>query len=117
MTIIMHFSTFCVIVCLPFMIYDFSMPTPREFFLLMLIGIFGGLGQIALTYSYRMAPAAEISIYNYSGIVFSIILGYIFLGEVLDISSFIGCGLVISAAAITYIFSGKSDKKTPAKPN
>ena len=65
----------------------FPFPTGREFFLLMLIGIFGGFGQIALTYSYRMAPAAEISIYNYSGIVFSIILGYIFLGEVLDLSS------------------------------
>lgn len=110
MTIIMHFSTFCVVVCLPFMLHDFSLPTGREFFLLMLIGIFGGFGQIALTYSYRMAPAAEISIYNYSGIVFSIILGYIFLGEVLDLSSFIGCGLVIAAAVITYMFSGSSGK-------
>ncbi|NLD19478.1 MAG: DMT family transporter [Clostridiales bacterium] len=106
MTIIMHFSTFCVLATLPFIIYDFTIPTLKEFFLLILIGIFGGLGQIALTYSYRMAAAAEISIYNYSGIVFSIILGYFFLDEVLDITSFIGCGLVIAAAAITYFLSG-----------
>ena len=85
MTIIMHFSTFCVL----------------------LIGVFGGFGQIALTYAYRLATAAEISIYNYSGIVFSIILGYVFLGEVLDVTSVIGCALVIIAALITYIFSGK----------
>ena len=108
MTIIMHFSTFCVFACIPFMIYDFAVPTFKELCLLILIGIFGGLGQIALTYSYRMAAAAEISIYNYSGIIFSIILGYIFLGEVLDLSSFIGCTLVIVAAAITYFFSGTS---------
>ncbi len=107
MTIIMHFSTFCVLACIPFMIYDFVMPDWKELLLLILIGVFGGFGQIALTYSYRMAPAAEISIYNYSGIVFSIILGYVFLGEVLDITSMIGCGLVIIAAIITYIFSGK----------
>ena len=92
------------------MAVDFVMPTFKELLLLLLIGVFGGFGQIALTYSYRMAPAAEISIYNYSGIVFSIILGYVFLGEVLDLTSVIGCGLVIVAALITYIFSGRSPK-------
>ena len=107
MTIIMHFSTFCVLACIPFMIIDFLMPTFKELLLLLLIGVFGGFGQIALTYAYRLATAAEISIYNYSGIVFSIILGYVFLGEVLDITSVIGCALVIIAALITYIFSGK----------
>lgn len=110
MTIIMHFSTFCVVACIPFMIYDFAVPTFKELMLLLLIGVFGGLGQIALTYSYRMAAAAEISIYNYSGIVFSIILGYVFLGEVLNLTSVIGCVLVIAAALITYIFSGKGNK-------
>jgi drug/metabolite transporter (DMT)-like permease len=89
------------------MMYDFVMPDMKNFWLLMVIGIFGGLGQITLTYSYRMAAAAEISIYNYSGIVFSIILGYVFLGEVLDITSIIGCTLVIVAAAITYFLSGE----------
>ena len=107
MTIIMHFSTFCVLACIPFMIFDFVMPTFKELLLLLLIGVFGGFGQIALTYAYRLATAAEISIYNYSGIVFSIILGYVFLGEVLDVTSVIGCALVIIAALITYIFSGK----------
>ena len=107
LTIIMHFSTFCVLACIPFMIFDFVMPTFNELLLLLLIGVFGGFGQIALTYAYRLATAAEISIYNYSGIVFSIILGYVFLGEVLDVTSVIGCALVIIAALITYIFSGK----------
>lgn len=107
MTIIMHFSTFCMLACIPFMIFDFVMPTFKELLLLLLIGVFGGFGQIALTYAYRLATAAEISIYNYSGIVFSIILGYVFLGEVLDVTSVIGCALVIIAALITYIFSGK----------
>ncbi len=107
MTIIMHFSTFCVLASIPFMIFDFAVPSFSELLLLILIGLFGGFGQIALTYSYRMATAAEISIYNYSGIVFSIVLGYIFLGEVLDFTSVIGCALVIAAALITYIFSGE----------
>lgn len=111
MTIIMHFSTFCVLACIPFMMFDFVMPSLKELAMLMLIGIFGGFGQIALTYSYRMASASEVSIYNYSGIVFSIILGYVFLGEVLDTTSVIGCSLVIIAALITYIFSGRNSSE------
>ena len=110
MTIIMHFSTFCVLACIPFMIFDFAVPTLKELLMLILIGVFGGFGQIALTYAYRMAPAAEISIYNYSGIVFSIILGYIFLGEILNMTSVIGCSLVIIAALLTYIFSSRKSK-------
>ena len=110
MTIIMHFSTFCVIATIPFMLHNFVVPDPHELFLLLLIGIFGGFGQITLTYSYRMATAAEISIYNYSGIIFSIILGFFFLGEVPDWSSLIGCVLVIAAALITYLFSGRDQK-------
>jgi len=108
MTIIMHFSTFCVLACIPFMLFDFVVPNFSEFMLLLLIGVFGGFGQIALTYSYRMAAAAEISIYNYSGIVFSIILGFLFLNEIPDWSSLLGCGLVIAAALITWLYSGKA---------
>lgn len=111
MTIIMHFSTFCCIATIPFMMRNFVMPDAKEFILLLLIGILGGLGQITLTYSYRMATASEISIYNYSGIVFSIILGYVCLNEVPDWSSLAGCALVITAAIITYIFNGKGSSK------
>jgi len=111
MTIIMHFSTFCCLCCIPFMLCDFAMPSFGEFWMLILIGIFGGLGQITLTYSYRMASAAEISIYNYSGIVFSILLGYLFLGEILQWNSILGCTLVIIAAAITWFLSGERNGK------
>lgn len=104
-TVIMHFSTFCVGVSMPFMAMNFVLPSLTDFLLLLLIGLFGGFGQIALTYSYRMAPASEISIYNYSGIIFSIILGYVILGESVSISSIIGGALVIVASMLTYQYT------------
>ena len=104
-TVIMHFSTFCVGVSMPFMSMNFVLPSLTDFLLLLLIGLFGGFGQIALTYSYRMAPASEISIYNYSGIIFSIILGYVILGESVSISSIIGGALVIVASMLTYQYT------------
>src|SRR5665648_286472 len=101
-TVIMHFSTFCVTISIPFMAMNFVLPSFTEFLLLLLIGIFGGFGQIALTYAYRMAPASEVSIYNYSGIIFSMILGYFILDEAVSPTALIGGALVIVASLLTY---------------
>jgi len=105
LTVIMHFSTFCAVVSLPFFAIDFALPDPKDFLLLVLMGSFGGFGQIALTYAYRMAPASEVSIYNYSGILFSMILGYVVLGETVSCSSLAGGALVVLASLITYRYS------------
>lgn len=104
-TVIMHFSTFCTVISLPFFLMNFLMPTLSDLFLLFLMGIFGGFGQIALTYAYRMAPASEVSIYNYSGILFSMLLGYIVLGETVPYPSLMGGALVIFASFLTYRYS------------
>lgn len=104
-TVIMHFSTFCSVVSLPIFAMNFSVPSLTDFLLLLLMGTFGGFGQIALTYAYRMAPAAEVSIYNYSGIVFAMLLGYFILGEAVPMTSLIGGALVVAASLLTYRYS------------
>jgi drug/metabolite transporter (DMT)-like permease len=104
-TIIMHFSTFCAVISLPFFVMKMTLPSPSDFLLLLLIGTFGGFGQIALTYAYRMAPASEVSVYNYSGILFSMFLGYVVLGETVSHTSLLGGALVILASLLTYRYS------------
>ena len=104
-TVIMHFSTFCAVISLPFFIMNMTLPSPGDFLLLLLMGTFGGFGQIALTYAYRMAPASEVSIYNYSGILFSMFLGYAILGESVSYTSLLGGALVVAASLLTYRYS------------
>ena len=111
LTVIMHFSTFSAVGSLPFMIGNFVMPDLHQFLLLMLIGVFGSLGQVFITYAYRFAPASEISIYNYSGILFSILLGFAILGEPVKITSIAGGALVAAASLMVYFYSGRSGKK------
>ena len=69
------------------------------------------LGQIALTYAYRLAPAGEVSIYNYSGILFSMVLGFLCLGETIPVTSFLGGALVIAASLLVYVYSRRQEKK------
>lgn len=104
LTVIMHFSTFSMVASIPFMIHNFVMPNLQEWLLLILIGVFGSFGQITLTYAYRMAPASEVSIYNYSGILFSMILGYFLLGEFIAVHSLIGGTMVVAASLVVYFY-------------
>ncbi|MEG0019255.1 MAG: DMT family transporter [Oscillospiraceae bacterium] len=117
MTVIMHFSTFSALASIPFMLANFVMPTFKEFCLLLLIGVFGSFGQFAITYAYRCGPASEISIYNYSGILFSMVLGYVVLGEPMKSTSLLGGFLVILASVMVYLYGGKNQDKAKAKPS
>ena len=111
MTIIMHFSTFSVVGSLPFMIGNFVVPSLSQLLFLILIGVFGSLGQAFITYAYRYAPASEISIYNYSGILFSLLFGLIVLGEPVKFTSMIGGALIAAASLMVFVYSSRIGKK------
>ena len=74
-----------------------------------LLGILAALVQICLTYSYRMAPAGEVSVYNYSGIIFSMIFGYLILGQAVGVTSILGGALVIGASLLVYFYNRKHE--------
>ena len=59
---------------------------------------------------FSSAPASEISIYNYSGILFSIVLGAAILGEPVKSTSILGGALVAIASIMVYIY-GNSKKQ------
>lgn len=105
MTIVLHFSAVCVTLAIPFLCVNFVTPSLFQFLGLLLIGTAGGVGQIALTFSFRMSSAGEISIYNYTGIIFSAVIAYWVLEESLKYSTAIGGGLVILVAVLVYKYS------------
>ena len=107
MTVIMHFSTFCVIACIPFLIQNFSIPQGMDIIFLLLIALTGAWGQIFLTYAYRLSPAAEIAIYDQFSVVFSIILGYLFLHQIPSWHSLAGGALIVGASLSAYLYNTK----------
>ena len=60
-----------------------------------------------LTYSYAFAKASEVSIFNYSGILFSMLFGAMFLGQPVKSTSALGAALVILAGLIVFIGNQK----------
>ena len=103
--IVFFFSAFSCLVTLPSLIFDFQ---PMEWWqVLMLLGAGLGAtgGQFGITAAYCHAPAREISIYDYSQIIFVTLLGFLFLGEVPDIYSFIGYILICSMAVLMFLYN------------
>ena len=96
--IIMFFSVMSTLFCLPFMILDYHPMNWQQILTLLGAGCAAAGGQLNVTAAYRYAPAKEISVFDYSQVVFAALLGMIFLGEVPDGLSVIGYILIIGAA-------------------
>ena len=76
------------------------MPTPTQWMLLVMVGIFGVLGQLTMTYCYRYAEASLVAPLDYVNLIFAITIGFYAFGEIPHASTFIGAPLVIAAGAI-----------------
>lgn len=107
LTVIFHFSLFSTIVAGILMIPSFVVPPWRDVGMLCLIGIFAAGGQIGLTYAYQKAPASAVSIYDYSGIIYSALLGYFLLGEELTASTALGALLITAGGLWSYLYDRK----------
>ena len=105
LTVIFHFSLFSTVAGFFLMLPTFTMPTFRDVIMLILIGVFAAGGQIGLTFAYQRAPASEVSIYDYVGIVVSMLIGYLVFGEPLAASSILGGVLITSSALWSYWYN------------
>ena len=105
--IVLFFSAFSCIVTLPYLIFDFHPMTLAQLGCLLLAGLFASGGQFTITAAYTCAPAGEISIYDYSQIIFSTVLGFLFLRQIPDMWSFVGYGIIIAASVAMFLFNNR----------
>ncbi len=109
--IVFFFSAFSCIASIPPSLANLVVPTPRQFFFLLLTGLAACGGQFSITAAYSHAPAKEISLYDYSQILFAALLGAIFLGERPDAVSVVGYLVILSASTIMFCVTNGLFKK------
>lgn len=103
--IIAFFSGFSTLVTIPIMLMDFKPLGVTNLVFLLLAGLAATGGQFGITAAYTFAPAREVSIYDYSQVIFATILGVLFLSEVPDMYSFIGYAVIIAASLVMFILN------------
>jgi drug/metabolite transporter (DMT)-like permease len=73
------------------------MPSPLVTIYLIGAGIAGGVAQIMLTESYRHADLSVVAPFEYSSLIFSIIIGFFFFGDVPTIFMLVGSVVVVAS--------------------
>ncbi len=108
-TIIFYFCFISTILSFPLMLLDFRIPSVSEALYLVLIGMFASGGQFFMTMSYRYGEAHKVSILGYFTVIFSLVFGLLFFGEIPDILTGIGIILVIGTAIVLYVIARRKD--------
>lgn len=101
--IVFVFSAFSCVVTLPYLIFFYHPMTLTQLGILLLAGLAAAGGQFGITAAYTYAPAREISVYDYSQIIFSAFLGYVIFGQVSDALSWLGYLIITSTAVAMFL--------------
>ncbi len=105
--IVFYFSLFSCLVTLPYMLFDFHPMTFNQLILLLLAGASAAGGQFAITAAYTYAPAKEISVYDYSQVIFAAIYGFIMFNQIPDAYSFLGYLIIIAMAIVMFWYNNR----------
>lgn len=105
--IVFFFSAFSCLVTLPYLIFNYKSMSLLQFIYLLFAGIFAAFGQFAITAAYAKAPAREISIFDYSQIIFSAIIGFFIFGQIPNLFSILGYVIICSVAIFMFIMNNK----------
>ena len=82
------------------LIWYWQTPDIKTLFIMVLAGLVASLGQLLLTYSYSLAPAARVGPYTYATVVFAAVYGWIFWSDKPDALMLAGAVLIIVAGII-----------------
>lgn len=95
--VVFYFSLFATLLSALLLLRVQQMPTGTEMLWLLAIGSVAIAGQFAMTTAYQLARPGQVGVYNYSAVVWAALLGWLFWGETLVLSTVLGTLLIIGA--------------------
>lgn len=102
-TIVLYFLASSSVISLGTVPFGWVMPSPLVALYLVGAGICGGTAQILLTESYRHADLSVVAPFEYSSLIFSVIIGFTFFGDVPTWYMLAG-GLLVVGSGLFIIF-------------
>ncbi len=93
--IVFYFSAIASAISLLTLPFGWAIPDAGTLALLVSAGLIGGVAQILVTSSYRFGPASMLAPYDYASMIFAIVIGYVWFGELPTSVMLIGAALVI----------------------
>lgn len=108
--IVFFFSAFSCLVTLPQLLFSYAPMHWQQLVFLLLAGAAAAGGQFGVTAAYCYAPAKEISVYDYTQILFAAGLGFLFFTQIPDVLSILGYGIIIAMAVVMFFYNRSHEK-------
>ena len=72
-------------------------PLPADAALMLSMGFIGGTGQYFLIRAFTLAEAGVVAPFTYVGLLFAVVLGYLFFGELPDKMTYLGALVIVGS--------------------
>ena len=105
MVVVLHFQIVGAIVGFAFTLFNWQTPHGWQWFYLIMIGVLTQIGQVNLTKALQLERVANVTIFNYLGIIYALGFGFILFGEEYHWVALAGIILVIGGVLLNYIFN------------
>jgi drug/metabolite transporter (DMT)-like permease len=91
--------------------FEFVMPIGVEWILLLLVGIFTQFAQVLLTKALHLGTSSVIIPFQYLGIIYAILIGYIVFDERLNVIANFGVFLILTGILMNAYFRYRKAQK------
>jgi drug/metabolite transporter (DMT)-like permease len=106
LVVVLHFQLVGVVVGFLFTLFNWVTPLNLwDWFCLLMTGILTQLGQVHLTKSLQAERVANVSILNYTGLIYALIFGVFIFGEIYTIQVLLGISLVVLGVLLSLFYS------------
>lgn len=110
LVVVLHFQLVGVVAGFVFTAFNWTTPANLwEWFCLLMCGVLTQCGQICLTKSLQAERVANVSILNYTGLIYALLFGVFIFGEVYTTQTILGILLVVLGVVLSVLY-GKRRK-------
>ena len=95
--------------------FYWKVPDFPGWMLIAALGLFAGFGQFAVIKAFEAAPAAAVTPFIYSGLLWATLLGYTVFGDLPDLWTMVGALLIVSSGI--YVLYREHARRASSVPN
>ena len=115
-TIVLWFTCFSMVMAGLFLPYYGQAHDARTWAILLGLGLFGGLGQLFLTSALRFAPVSVVVPFDYTQLIWAVLLGWALFGSHPAASTWTGAAVIVASGLYTVFREHKLGRDKPRAP-
>lgn len=99
-SIVLSFSFVTMVAGAATLPFSWQAPTPTQLALLAATGVCGSVGHLIMTETFRLAPASVLAPFDYTAMIWAVILGYAMFGEMPTLAIYAGSVIVVASGLL-----------------